>query len=331
MKKYLLAGALSTLLVSCEGQNARTAGDARIEPVSIIRFDKALFRLVESGDTALWPGLADQYPEMLRVLGQGVLNLRSAEAPGFLGKTLRYYSEPTLRALYRDAIERYDSIPDIERALGQGFAYLRTHFPTARIPAVYMHVSGLNHNVLAGDSLLSLSIDKYMGADYPLYQEFFYDAQRSLMRPELVAPDYIAGWLMSEFPFEGRENVLLDRMVYEGKIKYLVAEALGIDDEALLMGYTPEALEWCERHEGAIWTGMIERKHLYTPDLLTTSQYFEDAPAAVLAEGAPGRPGVWIGWQIVRRYMKETGSTPEALMRNTDAQAILTGSKYKPQ
>ena len=217
MKKYLLAGALSTLLVSCEGQNARTAGDARIEPVSIIRFDKALFRLVESGDTALWPGLADQYPEMLRVLGQGVLNLRSAEAPGFLGKTLRYYSEPTLRALYRDAIERYDSIPDIERALGQGFAYLRTHFPAARIPAVYMHVSGLNQNVLAGDSLLSLSIDKYMGADYPLYQEFFYDAQRSLMRPELVAPDYIAGWLMSEFPFEGRENVLLDRMVYEAE------------------------------------------------------------------------------------------------------------------
>ena len=271
MKKYLLAGALSTLLVSCEGQNARTAGDA------------------------------------LRVLGQGVLNLRSAEAPGFLGKTLRYYSEPTLRALYRDAIERYDSIPDIERTLGQGFAYLRAHFPAARIPAVYMHVSGLNQNVLAGDSLLSLSIDKYMGADYPLYQEFFYDAQRSLMRPELVAPDYIAGWLMSEFPFEGRENVLLDRMVYEGKIKYLVAEALGIDDEALLMGYTPEALEWCERHEGAIWTGMIERK------------------------GAPGRPGVWIGWQIVRRYMEETGSTPEALMRNTDAQAILTGSKYKPQ
>ena len=330
MKKYLLAGALSTLLVSCEGQNARTAGDARIEPVSIIRFDKALFRLVESGDTALWPGLADQYPEMLRVLGQGVLNLRSAEAPGFLGKTLRYYSEPTLRALYRDAIERYDSIPDIERALGQGFAYLRTHFPTARIPAVYMHVSGLNQNVLAGDSLLSLSIDKYMGADYPLYQEFFYDAQRSLMRPELVAPDYIAGWLMSEFPFEGRENVLLDRMIYSGKIYYILSLCLPDRPIESLLGYNEEAARWCHANEKMLWKTIVSRKHLYTPDITTTQKYFENRPCTFLSDATPGNIGAWVGFRIIQKFVDETRCTAGQLMESGDAQDVLTGSKYKP-
>ena len=80
-----------------------------------------------------------------------------------------------------------------------------------------MHVSGFNQNVLVGDSLLSLSIDKYMGKDYPLYQDFFYDSQKLKMQRGLVVPDYLAGWLMSEYPFAGKENVLLDRMIYEEK------------------------------------------------------------------------------------------------------------------
>ncbi|MCD7849188.1 MAG: hypothetical protein LUH63_05295 [Parabacteroides sp.] len=51
-----------------------------------------------------------------------------------------------------------------------------------------MHVSGFNQNVLVGDSLLSISIDKYLGEEYPLYQEFFYDFQSRLMTPGHIAP-----------------------------------------------------------------------------------------------------------------------------------------------
>ncbi len=99
-----------------------------------------------------------------------------------------------------------------------------------QIPALYMHVSGFNQNVLVGDSLLSLSIDKYMGEDYPLYQDFSMTINAVRCNPSHVVPDYIAGWLMSEYPFNGNENVLLDRMIYEGKIKYLVFISITGDD-----------------------------------------------------------------------------------------------------
>lgn len=75
-----------------------------------------------------------------------------------------------------------------------------------QIPAIYMHVSGFNQNVLVGDSLLSLSIDKYMGKDYPLYQDFFYDSQKLKMQRGLVVPDYLAGWLMSEYPSQEKRT-----------------------------------------------------------------------------------------------------------------------------
>jgi len=178
--KLIMACILSATLLSCNGQNTNTINYATVEPLHINRFDKDLFRLIDTEDTTLQPELIKQYPEMLDIIGKGILNLQTIETPGFFEK-MRNYSEPTLKGLYRDAITQYDSVEDIEKSLGYGFAYLKENFPSMQIPAIYMHVSGFNQNVLVGDSLLSLSIDKYMGKDYPLYQDFFYDSQKLKM------------------------------------------------------------------------------------------------------------------------------------------------------
>lgn len=321
---------MAVCLSSCHGQRTEAVGLLWAGPVEIHRFDQALYRLIDTNDTTLVPILKNEYPQMLEILGKGVLNVQTPDDPAYFSKLLHLYSEPTLKNLYRDALARYDTLADIQQQLGDGFAYLQTHFPAMQLPAVYMHVSGFNQNVLVGDSLLSISIDKYLGEDYPLYQDFFYDYQRRKMQRANVAPDYLAGWIMSEYPFEGKENVLLDRMVYEGKIIYLVSEALPGLSPALLMGYTEEAYAWCAEKEKEIWKAMVERKHLYTPDPIVTGQYFEDTPCSFLSNEAPGNIGKWTGWQIVRKYMEKTGATPEALMLNKDAQDILTQAKYKP-
>ncbi len=330
MFRTILTVLLAVLACSCNGQNtnANTITDAT--PMPINRFDRALYEFICTGDTALQAKLLEQYPKMTEILGKGVLNMQSPSQPGFFAKLKDFYSEPTLKKLYGDAIEKYASTEEMEQKLGNAFTWLHGQFPTMQIPALYMHVSGLSQNILVGDSLLSLSIDKYMGIDYPLYQEFFYDYQTRKMQPPLVVPDYVAGWLMGEYPFAGKENVLLERMIYEGKIKYVVLSALPDLSVAELLGYTEAGLKWCEDNEAEIWKAIIERKHLYTPDLMTTTKYFEEAPSQFLSDDAPGCIGAWVGLQIVKRYMSETNASIETLMKNEDAQSILTSSKYKP-
>lgn len=316
----LFAGAVC----SCNGQGSNAA------PIEVHRFDSAVYTLVTSGDTTLRAGLLDTYPEMTEILGKGVFNMQSPHQSGFFDKIANYYSEPTLRQLYADALAKYSNIEEIEQSLGNAFAWMHGQFPAMQIPAVYMHVSGLSQNILVGDSLLSLSIDKYMGSDYPLYREFFSEYQRRRMTPQMVVPDYVSGWLMSEYPFMGKENVLLECIVYEGKIKYAVLAALPDLSVATLLGYTDEDMKWCEDNEAEIWKAIIERKHLLTPDRMMVARYFDDVPATFLSDNAPGNIGTWIGLQIVRRYMSESGASLEALMQNEDAQGILTLSKYKP-
>lgn len=328
--KILLTFLMTIGFCSCNGQNTNANNITTATPMPINRFDKALFQLINSDDTTLNQQLLNQYPLMTEILGKGILNMQSPEMPGFFNKLENFYSEPTLKNLYADAIKKYDSVTETEQSLGNAFAWIQDKFPTMQIPALYMHVSGFNQNVLVGDSLLSLSIDKYMGEDYPLYQDFFYDYQRRKMQPSHVVPDYIAGWLMSEYPFNGNENVLLDRMIYEGKIKYLIHQAFPELKPEVLMGYTETSYNWCKENESNLWKAIIERKHLYTPDLMTTNKYFDNVPSIFLASDAPGNLGSWLGWQIIDKYMRETNSTPEALMQNNDSQAILTDSKYKP-
>ena len=193
-----------------------------------------------------------------------------------------------------------------------------------------MHISGLQQNIIIADSLLSCSVDKYLGADHPLYETYFYDYQRKSMIPERVAKDCLAAWIKTEYQDKGKDNVLLDRMIYEGKIIYILTQTGKGYTFQNITSLTDEEYKWCMEYESSIWTTIIERKHLYTPDITATSKYFLPSPSLFISENAPGNLGNFIGYRIVERYVKKTKSTLEELMNNHDAQNILQKSKYKP-
>ena len=330
VKKLFHPFLLSLVLMGCNTQPSAQTPSGSSSQIVIHRFDKDLFQCMESKDEKLQQALEKEYPQMLEILDKSLFNSADSSISAVSLNLFKYYSEPTLKNLYADAIKEYDSVGDIVAALTTGFAYLHSQFPDMQIPAVYMHVSGLNQNVLVADSLLSLSSDKYMGIEYPLYKAFFNQPQRNKMQRELVAADYLAGWLMSEFPFTGNEQQLLDRMVYEGKIKQLVMEALpGIKMETL-MGYTQQDADWWQKNEGVLWKYVIEHKQLNTADRITTARYFEDAHNNFPVIGAPANTGTWLGWQIVKAYQNKSNATPQQLMQVTDPNEILRVSEYKP-
>lgn len=144
---------LAISICSCNSQPSNIQTPTDTLPIHIQRFDKALLAYIETQDTTLEKELLKEYPAMLDIVGKGILNLQSPEVSGFFDQVITYYSEPTLKNLYMDAVREYDHVTDIENQLGKGFAFLKANFPNMQIPACYMHVSGFNQNVLAADSL----------------------------------------------------------------------------------------------------------------------------------------------------------------------------------
>ncbi|MDR2469227.1 MAG: gliding motility protein GldB [Tannerella sp.] len=319
------------MLVACVGLTGCKKDCDAETPVHIHRFDRDLYRLLQSDHRPdLQDSLAAACAPLLHVIGRSIFRTEDTQTSAFFDRMLNYYAEPTLNRLYSDALNTFADVDGIEDELVACFRRLRTLFPSMQLPAVYMHVSGLQQNVIVADSLLSLSIDKYLGVDYPLYRDYFYGCRLRRMTPEHVVPDGLTAWLLSEYPFRGDERSLLDRMIYEGKIKYVLQLVCPRYTPELGMGYTPEEYRWCRRNEKMLWRRLIEHKHLFTPDAATTAKYFSDAPSAFIADDAPGNLGAWTGWRIVARYMDRTHTSPEALMNENDSQEILRQSKYKP-
>lgn len=303
------------------------------EAIRINRFDTALLQWIDSDNPAILAQIKSTYPRMLDVLGKALFHRNAPDSSAFYDHLINYYSEPALHSLYKDAVGHYPAdspeMAAVTKELSRGFSRMRQLFPSMQIPAVYMHVSGLQQNVIVADSLLSCSIDKYLGAGYPLYEVYFYAWQRKSMIPGRMAKDCLNAWLKSEYPYRGKENVLLERMIYEGKIIYVLMQ-LGDFSYQDLLSLTDGEYRWCSEYEASLWAAMIERKHLYTPDILTVSKYFLSSPATFISEEAPGNLGHFIGYRIVEKYMKRTKSSCEELMKNSNAQDMLKKSEYKP-
>lgn len=295
----------------------------------IIRIDTKLFNYISKKelDSSLRADII-----FLNALGEKVIYIGRSDSTGFYERLKNYFSEPTLLELYRNEQEQFTDIQFLTNEVAFGLSVFLKEFPTIKRPQVYMHVSGLNQNVVVTDEILSLSADKYLGADYPLYQQFFYDYQRQLMTPDRMAPDYLLGFLMANLPFKGKENVLLDRMLYEGKLRYILSQLLPNRQVWEYVGYNETQYSWCTSNQKQIWKIILENQHLFTGNYLTTAQYLKESPhTSFLPVESPGRVGVWLGYKIITSYMKQNPDTGfQELMELTDYQDMLKKSKYKP-
>jgi len=102
--------------------------------------------------------------------------------------------------------------------------------------------------------------------------------------------------------------------------------------DTLKIGFTRRQLDFCKKNEATMWTYLAEHKQLFTTDRMSIKRFMDDGPfTSAFTDESPGRAGVWIGWQIVRSYMKQNNKVKLAnLMEMTDYQSILNKSGYQP-
>ena len=95
------------------------------------------------------------------------------------------------------------------------------------IPTVYMQIGALDQSIIIGNGTIGISIDKYLGEDYPLYRKYYPESQRKSMNRQNIVPDALCFYLMSLYPmhdFEKRPQ--MERDLHVGKIMWLTNKAM---------------------------------------------------------------------------------------------------------
>lgn len=156
------------------------------------------------------------------------------------------------------------------------------------------------------DTILLIALNHYLGADHPGYAQWA-SYRRREKTPEMLPYDIAAALAATRHPMEHADKrpTLLSWMLYEGA---LVEARMRLVPEAQLdmaLGWAPEQLEFAKGHLPKIWEEMQVRRLLYDTDPLTIDRYIASAPStALLNSQTPGRIGRYVGYAIVRAYLK---------------------------
>lgn len=221
------------------------------------------------------------------------------------------------------------------------FARYHYFFPQDLLPDVYTYSSaleGVYDPVIFGhqEGLLFIAMDGFLGSDEEWYSKFrIYPYMAKNMNPDNLLPMVVQAIGEQTVPFNIKKQQFIDQMVYEGK-KLVLADALIPDyTEALKIGYTDAELEWAIANEGEIWNYFVEHNLLFDSDRSYRERFIDRAPYSkflneVEAE-SPGRIGVWVGWQICRKYLNNHPDIDLVQFLNEDTQVIFKESNYKPQ
>lgn len=241
--------------------------------------------------------------------------------------------DPIWKEVYAEVQKKYANIEPVRQEFNALFQHIKYYFPETKTPKVITVISEMDYNAKAiyADSLVIVSLELYLGKDHKFYQ--FPNYLKQNFEERQIMPDVVSSFAFRKIP-SSPDRSLLSQMIFQGKQLYAKDLLLPEFSDAEKMGYTPEQIKWCEENESYMWRYFIENEMLYSEDSKLTTRFMTPAPFSKfyleIDNDSPGRVGAWIGWQIVRSYMKNNSVTLSELLK-IDAKEIFEKSKYKPK
>lgn len=332
MKQFVFLFCFSAILFSCN-RNPLNVDVSNISvDLKIKHLDVDLLQLTEAEIPAAIPLLKDTHHGFFDIFTYRMIAIGGSEQENFPELLYSFISDTLIRSLETQVALRIDTV-QLHHDLDLAFRHYKYYFPQMEIPVVYTCISGFNQSVVTAEQLIGVSLDKYMGTDSRFYPQLGLPIyKRRNMHPQKMVPDMMYAWGTTEFPKTDEGNSLLSHMIHEGKLLYFTEAMLPDLHDTLTIGYTKRQLEFCEESEASMWTFLAEHKLLFSTDRMSIKRFMDDGPyTSAFTDQSPGRTGVWLGWQIVRSYMKQNKEvTLSELMAKDDFQEILNQSGYQP-
>ncbi len=215
--------------MGCQWQSSPTVEEDESLIVSVERFDRVESLYLTMADYAALSQMRTDYPMQTRTLIEDVLQLGAVNDSDINTRMLVYFQDSTLQALIADVERQYADISDINHQLSKAFERLSRLIDGLELPQVYTQISSLDQSIVVADSLLGISLDKYLGADYPAYLRYGYtEQQRRTMTRQYIVPDCLCFYLLSKYPLSD-EMMQSDelRRQHMNRIQRLANQALG--------------------------------------------------------------------------------------------------------
>lgn len=336
-KTFYFIVPLLFLLVSCN-RNPLDVNVSNVDttPLKEFRFEEDLFSMNSQNFEKKTQELKSVYGDFYEHYLMNPLRINGTADTMYKMGVLSFISDRDVIEAYLEVKKIYtaDKVHGLMPKLDEMVKRFKFHFPGKKLPSKFITcTTGWNFAFAYLDSALIISLDMYLGDTAKFYKMLRYPLyQTQKMNEHYLLPDIARGWILTEFDDKMAENTLLHHTIFYGKLYYAVNALLPRVNDSLIIGYTSKQMKYCEQYEKNLWSYFAEKNRLYENSLNTIRELTSEGPfTAAISKDCPPRIAMWVGWQIVRSYMKNNPNvTLSDLMAETDAQKILTKSKYRP-
>jgi hypothetical protein len=343
MKKIVIALLFAAGLTACRNED-KTPDVSNIKiDLQLQRFEQDFFALDTMNLDASLQQLHEKYPAFMQpyvfqiLSGQGNVELAKQDVKAFI----RSY-----RTLYDSSQLLCKDLDKEVATLKRGLQFTKYYFPKYPVPdKLLTFMAPLDAYFLLSDNSISgsMRIENVFGAGLQLYLGSNFSVYKSAAFQEKY-PAYVSRRFSKEYipvncikllvddiyPANYKGKALVEQLVEAGKRLYVLDKLLPEVDDTLKTGYTKAQLQGSKDNESAIWAYFIQNNLLYNTDPNTIKDYMNDAPSTTaFGASSPGFIGQFVGWQIVKKWMKQKDRKLEELLK-TPAKQIFEEAKYKP-
>jgi len=318
MRKILSVIVVISLMISCNNESKLEQEIAKIDvTVTIERFDKLFAKTTPNS----LPKLKSDYPFMFSKRYNDSIWLDR------INETL----QRQLNIEVENAFADDSSFEDEIQSLFQHLKYYFKIFKSPRIITVTSDVDYRNKTIVT-DTIVLIALDTYLGEDHEFYRGI-HNYIKQNFKPSQIVSDLATQYAKQNI-YQPKRKSLLDEMIYFGKVLYFKDAMIPFKSDEEKIGYTKEQLNWAIDNESYIWSYFVERELLYNTNPKLVMRFINPAPFSKfnleLDKESPGRLGQYIGWQIVRAYIKNNDVTLLQML-STNAEDIFNNSKFKPR
>jgi len=317
MKKIVLLLLVLSALYSCKNEDALEEEIAKIDTdFTVERFDRAF---------------ADAKPQDLSNLKKTFPFFFSSRIPDSV--FVEQMKDSFQIELNKATKEKFGDFKTETNEIEGLFQHLKYYNKTFKEPRVIVFTNYVHYRekMVVTDTVVLLAVDNYLGEDHEFYANFpKYIAQN--LRPSQLVVDLAEAYAEKQI-FQSQKKTFLDEMIFFGKQLYFKDMVIPFKTDSEKIGYRQDQLEFANNNEDMIWTEFVENEMLYDTNGSLVSRFIADAPFSKfqkeLDNQTPGRLGQYIGWQIVKAYMRNNDVTLQDMLQ-TEALEIFNNSNYKP-
>lgn len=256
-----------------------------------------------------------------------------------IGQLLRFSEEPYMTdSLYAQIKAVFGDYSQLKQEFTDAFKHIKYYYPSFKVPKIKIAMTGLGsffgRDLYLDDEVIFISPDYFAGKNARFKPREPYYIQRRYA-PKFIVPVIVQAISRNYNKIDIADKTLVADMVTRGKELQFVKTMLPCTPDSLITGFTARQMANVNDLDNrkVIWSHFVQTQILFDRTVRKKKAYMGERPYTAevgVGKECPGKIGWWVGWQIVRKYMKKfPKKTIQEVMAFDKNIQIFNGAAYK--